>query len=202
MQHHAITIVPAHDVWLLVQTGVGGLQTAHLSFGPCGDTSKLVLHILRFSSSSACALLALWLYILIAWCCRLLQLTWLTPKVYSYHVDDFDDVRELRTPLRDGWGATSDGRSVIVSDGSSRLTWLDPQDLSLRRSVEVRDGIFPVKYLNEVMRWAAQAAAEARGFACARSHCPGGCMRARAHYKILDYFCTRFAGTLVVLPNL
>ncbi|KAK9837554.1 hypothetical protein WJX74_000046 [Apatococcus lobatus] len=81
---------------------------------------------------------------------RLLQLTWLTPKAYSYHVDNFDDVRELRTPLRDGWGATSDGRSVIVSDGSSRLSWLDPQDLSLRRSVDVHDGIFPVKYLNEL----------------------------------------------------
>ena len=70
--------------------------------------------------------------------------------MYSYHVDDFDNVQELQTPLRDGWGATSDGRSVIVSDGSSKLSWLDPATLALRRSVEVRDGIHPVRYLNEV----------------------------------------------------
>ncbi len=89
--------------------------------------------------------------------CRLLQLTWLSPKVYSYHVDNFEDVRELRTPLRDGWGATSDGHSVIVSDGSNKLAFLDPDTLQSQRSVDVWDGVHPVRYLNEVMRWAAVA---------------------------------------------
>ena len=44
------------------------------------------------------------------------SLTW------SYSVGDFEDAKELHTPLTDGWGITSDGTYLIVGDSSEVLT--------------------------------------------------------------------------------
>lgn len=82
--------------------------------------------------------------------CRLYQLTWQTPKGYSYNVDNFDDTRSFVTPLQDGWGAATDGKSLILSDGSSRLTWVEPTSFARERTVEVKDGKRVVRNLNEV----------------------------------------------------
>lgn len=57
-------------------------------------------------------------------------MTWQRPKTWSYSVADFEDVQELATPLKDGWGITSDGSHLIVGDSTDKLTWLDPADVS------------------------------------------------------------------------
>lgn len=53
-------------------------------------------------------------------------------------------------PLSDGWGATTDGRHLIVSDGSATLTFLDPDTLSKVKSIVVSDNGSTVPMLNEV----------------------------------------------------
>lgn len=55
-------------------------------------------------------------------------------------------------PLTDGWGATTDGRHLIVSDGSSNISWLDPNTLQKLKSVAVNDNGKLVPMLNEVCR--------------------------------------------------
>lgn len=45
---------------------------------------------------------------------------------------------------------TEDGQHLILSDGSDRLRFLDPQTLKVVREVEVRDGGRPVSRLNEL----------------------------------------------------
>jgi hypothetical protein len=35
-------------------------------------------------------------------------------------------VGTFRTPLKDGWGITTVGNQMVLSDGSSKLTWVDP----------------------------------------------------------------------------
>ena len=57
---------------------------------------------------------------------------------------------ELRTPLADGWGIATDGASLIVSDSSSALVWLDPVTLAEQRRVVVHDGADEVAWVNEV----------------------------------------------------
>lgn len=54
------------------------------------------------------------------------------------------------SPLSDGWGATTDGRHLIVSDGSSTLTFLDPVTLGKAKSIAVADNGSSVPMLNEV----------------------------------------------------
>ena len=53
-------------------------------------------------------------------------------------------------PLKDGWGANTDGRHLIVSDGSANISFLDQSTLQLVRSVAVNDNGKPVPMLNEV----------------------------------------------------
>lgn len=61
----------------------------------------------------------------------------------------------FRTPLRDGWGAALDGRLVVLSDGSSTLTWVDPaRGWAKVKSLPVMVGSRPVTNLNEVRGFA------------------------------------------------
>jgi glutamine cyclotransferase len=54
-------------------------------------------------------------------------------------------------PSRDtGWGLTTDGRYLIMSDGSSKLSFLDPSTFDTVRMVQVHNGNDPVSRLNEL----------------------------------------------------
>jgi glutamine cyclotransferase len=48
------------------------------------------------------------------------------------------------------WGLTCDGRNLIVSDGSDRLTFIDPGTFRPLRQIKVRAGGVSVRYLNEL----------------------------------------------------
>jgi glutaminyl-peptide cyclotransferase len=49
-----------------------------------------------------------------------------------------------------GWGLTHDGEYLIMSDGSDRLTFIDPGSFEHVRQIVVRAGGVPVPYLNEL----------------------------------------------------
>lgn len=60
-------------------------------------------------------------------------------------------VGTFRTPLSDGWGITTQGKLMVLSDGSSQLTWVDPaQNFKTVRRVTVTDRSRNIGYLNEV----------------------------------------------------
>ncbi len=50
----------------------------------------------------------------------------------------------------EGWGLTTDGKALIMSNGSPTLVWRDPKTFRVKRSVQVTDGGQPVKNLNEL----------------------------------------------------
>ena len=49
-----------------------------------------------------------------------------------------------------GWGLTHDGEQLILSDGSSRIYFLDPGTMAMVRQIEVRDQGRPVDQINEL----------------------------------------------------
>lgn len=55
-------------------------------------------------------------------------------------MSNFNIAQTTTTPLRDGWGATFDNatNTVVLSDGSPTLSFVDPATLKLRRSVQAR----------------------------------------------------------------
>ena len=67
---------------------------------------------------------------------RVLQLTWRERRALVWERRTLRRTGTLRYP-GEGWGACFDGRSVVVSDGSSRLSFRDPRTFRLLRRVRV-----------------------------------------------------------------
>lgn len=83
------------------------------------------------------------------WGSTLVQLTWETHVGLVYDRFSF---RLLRTfPYsEEGWGLTHDAKSLILSDGTPTLRFLDPATFKELRSVTVKDRGKPVSDINEL----------------------------------------------------
>jgi glutamine cyclotransferase len=86
---------------------------------------------------------------LATWGSTLIQLTWQSHTALVYDRFSFRRLRTMSYPW-EGWGLTNDGRSLVLSDGTATLYFLDPATMKERRHVEVRDHGKPVTYLNEL----------------------------------------------------
>ena len=76
-------------------------------------------------------------------------LTWREHKCFVYDINTFKYLGELYNP-REGWGLTSNGKDLILSDGSSKIYFLDPQTFAVRGTKEVKMNGKPVTLLNEL----------------------------------------------------
>lgn len=79
---------------------------------------------------------------------KLYILTWTNKVVFIYDADTLE-YRSTYSYPREGWGLTTDGRSLISSDGSSRIYFLTPE-LKFERSINVTLNGRAVRYLNEL----------------------------------------------------
>jgi glutamine cyclotransferase len=80
---------------------------------------------------------------------ELFQLTWDSGVAFVHDARTL----ELRRTLRyrgEGWGLTSDGAHLIMSDGSDTLRFLDPATFAVTGRVRVRDAGRRVERLNEL----------------------------------------------------
>jgi glutaminyl-peptide cyclotransferase len=75
-------------------------------------------------------------------------LTWLNKVAFVYDAKTLE-YRQTYSYPREGWGLTTDGKSLIASDGSSRLFFLTPE-LKQERYVDVKMDGRAVRNLNEL----------------------------------------------------
>ena len=80
---------------------------------------------------------------------RIIQLTWQNQKGFVYDKNSFDLLQEFSYPT-EGWGITHNGSTLIMSDGTANLYFLDPETFQKVGQVEVRDGNASVTNLNEL----------------------------------------------------
>lgn len=80
---------------------------------------------------------------------RLIQLTWRSEVGFVYELESFRKIREFGYK-GEGWGLTHDGTLLIMSDGSAKLGFRDPETFAEIRRIEVQDGGDPVLFLNEL----------------------------------------------------
>lgn len=77
------------------------------------------------------------------------QLTWQNKVVFAYTLKDFKKVKEF--PINtEGWGITTDGKELIVSDGTSNLYYYEPSTFRLLRTQSVTEGGSLAFNLNEL----------------------------------------------------
>jgi glutaminyl-peptide cyclotransferase len=80
---------------------------------------------------------------------RLIQLTWQSHRGFVYDRDSFKQLREFKYDT-EGWGLTYDGKSLILSDGTDALTFLDPDSFKPTRKVSVKFNGMALRNLNEL----------------------------------------------------
>jgi glutamine cyclotransferase len=80
---------------------------------------------------------------------KVFQLTYQNKIGFVYDQGSFSQERTFAYPTQ-GWGLTNDGASLIMSDGSAVLRFLDPETLEMERSVTVEDFTGPISNLNEL----------------------------------------------------
>jgi glutamine cyclotransferase len=83
------------------------------------------------------------------WDETLVQLTWREGIGYVYNREDFSLLTQFNYQT-EGWGLTQDGESLIMSDGSATLFFLDPETYAVLSTVQVLDEAAPVTMLNEL----------------------------------------------------
>ena len=83
------------------------------------------------------------------WRDQLVQLTWQSAVGFVYDLSSFS-LRQTFPLTGEGWGLAHDTDSLIVSDGSSTLRFLDPVTFHEVRHVEVTDRGAAVRDLNEL----------------------------------------------------
>ena len=83
------------------------------------------------------------------WRTEIFQLTWQSGVAFVYDRDTFAPRRTL-TYTGEGWGLTHDGTSLVMSDGTDTLRFLDPATFAERRRVKVTAAGEPVRDLNEL----------------------------------------------------
>ena len=83
------------------------------------------------------------------WEDTLVQLTWQEETGFVYHQDDFSLLKRFTYPT-EGWGLTQDGEKLIMSDGTDRLFFLDPETYQVLESLRVTWEGEPVQRINEL----------------------------------------------------
>ncbi len=80
---------------------------------------------------------------------KVFQLTWLSHRGFIYDVKTMNREGEFSFS-GEGWGLTTDGHSLIMTDGSNRIRFIDPDSFRVTRTIEVFAHGEPVKMLNEL----------------------------------------------------
>jgi glutamine cyclotransferase len=80
---------------------------------------------------------------------KLYQLTWQHQLGFIYDAQKLEPVGKFNY-TGEGWGLTTDGHSLILSDGSNRIRFIDPDSFRVTKTIAVLDGQLPVNELNEL----------------------------------------------------
>ena len=81
---------------------------------------------------------------------KIYQITWRNGVAYEYNLSDFKMIREF-TYTGEGWGLTTDGTNLIMSDGTHMLKLISPENFKTSRNIAVlQDNGKPLFLLNEL----------------------------------------------------
>jgi glutaminyl-peptide cyclotransferase len=79
----------------------------------------------------------------------IVQLTYQNNTGFVYDKASFSLLRQFSYPT-EGWGLTSDGSRLIMSDGTSSIYFIDPVTLAITGNMSVLENGMPVKNINEL----------------------------------------------------
>jgi len=80
---------------------------------------------------------------------KIYQLTWQHQLGFVYDALTFEKTGEFKY-TGEGWGLSNDGQSLILSDGTNHIRFLDPENFQVTKTIAVVDGRTAVLEINEL----------------------------------------------------
>ncbi len=80
---------------------------------------------------------------------KIYQLTWTSEIGFVYDFTTFKQIRTFHYNTQ-GWGLTTNGKELIMTDGSNVIYFMDPEGFTEIRHIEVFDNKEPIDSLNEL----------------------------------------------------
>lgn len=81
---------------------------------------------------------------------KIYQLTWQSNIVNVYDLNNIDKpIKTFNWPY-EGWGITHTATELIISDGSSNLYFVNPDNFKIRSTMQVTNNVGPVDSINEL----------------------------------------------------
>lgn len=81
---------------------------------------------------------------------RVYQITWKEQVCIVYEKETLKPLGQIKYANPQGWGLTTDGKSLYMSDGSSTILVVDPSSFQVTRRIRVAQARRPVERLNEL----------------------------------------------------
>ena len=80
---------------------------------------------------------------------KIFQVTWKSNKGFVYDINNFKLLDDFNI-YGQGWGLTNDGQSLILSDGSEKIYYLNPQNFEIEKTISVSVNGNKLIYINEL----------------------------------------------------
>ncbi|MCC6369823.1 MAG: glutaminyl-peptide cyclotransferase [Bacteroidia bacterium] len=80
----------------------------------------------------------------------LYQLTYTNQIGFIYDAKTYERKGQFNYANREGWGMTTDGKHMIMSDGTNELTYLNPSDFTVLKKLGVKENGFALDHINEL----------------------------------------------------
>lgn len=81
---------------------------------------------------------------------KIYQLTYKNQKGFVYDATTFEKIREFEFISQEGWGLTNDGSNLIMSDGTDKITYLNPENFEIIKQISVNYKGQPQYNINEL----------------------------------------------------
>lgn len=86
---------------------------------------------------------------IVNWKDKVMQLTYKTEVGFVYDLNSFTVLKEFKYP-GEGWAMTTDGKRIIMDDGTAEFRFWNPDTLQETGRITVTDQGVPVQHLNEL----------------------------------------------------
>jgi glutamine cyclotransferase len=81
---------------------------------------------------------------------KIFQLTYKNQTGFIYDSKSYKKIGSFKYSNKEGWGLTSDGKNIIMSDGTNIITYLDPDSLKVIKTLNVTFNGSSALYMNEL----------------------------------------------------
>ncbi len=81
---------------------------------------------------------------------KIYQLTYKNQTGFVYDLESFELLKTWKFKPKEGWGLTNDGKSLIMSDGTENIYFINPETFEEERVIQVCDNKSLIKNINEL----------------------------------------------------